>query len=77
MVSSYNHSVVLCIQSGVEVKKNEEKIKAGLAMFANASTNGPQFGGHKLGAVILEEVKEIRSNAQPCLIKSVILVSLG
>lgn len=50
----------LGIQSKVEVERNEENIKAGLAISTKASTKGPHMGVHRLGSEILEEVKEIQ-----------------
>lgn len=43
----------------MEVEKNEEKIKVGLAMSAKASTYTPLLGSHELGAEIMKELKEI------------------
>lgn len=54
----------LSIQSGMEVEKNEVKIKARLAITTRASTKGSQMGGHKLGSGILEDMKEIREMQQ-------------
>lgn len=49
----------LCIQSGVLVDKNEEKVKAGLAINAKASANGPQIGGQRISREIMEEIKKM------------------
>lgn len=50
---------MLYAQSGVNIEKDEESIKVGLAIIAKASTNAPQIGP-QLGMEMLEEIKDIR-----------------
>lgn len=47
--------------SRVVVEKNDEKIKAGLAISTKEFIDRLYIGGDKLGAEILEELKEIRA----------------
>lgn len=48
----------------MEVKRNEERIKVGLAVSTKASSNAPMFGREKVGVGILEELKEIKEMQQ-------------
>lgn len=50
----------------MEVEKNEKNIKARLAITSSISTEG--VGGRRLGAKILEELKEIREMQQKFII---------
>lgn len=51
--------IELCIKSGVEVNRNEEKIKTKLGISTKASSN-TQFGSQKVGTKILEEIKDMQ-----------------
>lgn len=51
----------LSINATIEVAKNEEKVKAWLAIFTKASTKPPQIVGQRIGAKILDELKEIKT----------------
>lgn len=48
----------------MEVEKNEEIIKAGLAIIFRASIESPQIGRQRLGAEILDELTKIRAMQQ-------------